>query len=168
MKKGTITVIYGPGHGKSAAAVGYGMIEASKGAKVIIVQFLKGILEEKGAGFLKRMEPDMKVFRFERSKGFFENLPEEEKKEEMFNLKNGFHFARKVLMTGECDVLILDEVLGLVDQGVISKEEFLQFLDSADGEMNLVLTGRVCPEEIKQHASCVSYVENIKVDGCLE
>lgn len=162
MKKGTKIVMYGPGHGKSAAAIGFGVIGAAKNQKVIIVQFLKGILDEKGAGFLKRVEPEMKVFRFERSRGFFEDLPEEQKKEEIFNLKNGFNFARKVMATGECDVLILDEVLGLVDRGVISKDEFIHFLETADEEIELVMTGRVCPEEIKPYVDQISYVENIK------
>lgn len=38
-------------------------------------------------------------------------------------MKNGLNFAKKVLVTGECNVLILDEVLGLIDAGVISSEE---------------------------------------------
>ena len=32
-------------------------------------------------------------------------------------MKNGLNFAKKVLATGECDVLILDEALGLVEAG---------------------------------------------------
>lgn len=162
MKKGTIRMIYGPGNGKSASAVGYGVINALRGKKVIIVQFLKGILEESGKDLLKRMEPEIKIFRFERSRGFFEELPEEQKKEEIYNLKNGFNFARKVMTTGECDLLILDEVLGLVDCGVISKEEFIHFLESVGEETDLLLTGRVCPEEIGTYADYISYVENIR------
>ncbi len=165
MENGTIRVICGPGNGKSAAAIGYGIIGALAKKRVIMVQFLKGVLEENNVEVLKRLEPEMKVFRFERSRGLFENLTEEQKKEEIFNLKNGFHFARKVLATGECDVLILDEVLGLLDQNVVSTEEFIKLLESRDGETDLVMTGRVCPEEIRRCVDCISYVENIKVDN---
>ena len=80
MVKGTIRVIYGPGNGKSASAVGYGIIGALRNKKVIIVQYLKGILDEGGMDLLKRMEPEMKVFRFERSRGPFSELTEEQKK----------------------------------------------------------------------------------------
>lgn len=160
MEKGTIRVIYGPGNGKSASAVGYGMINVLRNKKVIIVQFLKGILEENGMDILKRMEPEMKVFRFERSRGLFSDLPEEQKKEESLNLKNGFNFAKKVMATGECDLLILDEVLGLVDQGVISEEEFIHFLETADADTDLIMTGRFCPEAVKKYANHISYVEN--------
>ena len=59
------------------------------------------------------------------------------------------------------DLLILDEVLGLVDQEVISREEFIRFLQSADDETDLIMTGRVCPDEIRQYADQISYVENL-------
>ena len=54
---------------------------------------------------------------------FDENLTEQEKEEEIPNLKNGLNFARKVLATGECDVLILDEVLGLPEREIATLEE---------------------------------------------
>ena len=128
---------------------------------MIIVQFLKGVLEERSLEILERMDLEMKVFRFERSRCYFEDLPEDQKKEETMNLRNGFNFAKKVMATGECDLLILDEVLGLVDQEVISREEFIRFLQSADDGTDLIMTGRVCPDEIRQYADQISYVENL-------
>lgn len=165
MERGMVHVICGPGKGKSASAVGYGVMGALAKKKVIIVQYLKGMLEEGDAEIIKRLEPEIRVFRFARSHGLFEDLPEEQKLEEISNLKNGFNFAKKVMVTGECDILILDEVLGLVDQGVISKEDFIHFLEKKDTEMELLLTGRVCPDEIKPYVDLISYVENIKVDN---
>lgn len=161
MRKNTIRIIYGSGNGKSASAVGYGLLGALAGKKVIIVQFLKGVLEERSLEILERMDLEMKVFRFERSRCYFEDLPEDQKKEETMNLRNGFNFAKKVMATGESDLLILDEVLGLVDQEVISREEFIRFLQSADDETDLIMTGRVCPDEIRQYADQISYVENL-------
>ena len=110
MRKNTIRIIYGPGNGKSASAVGYGLLGALAGKKVIIVQFLKGVLEERSLEILERMDLEMKVFRFERSRCYFEDLPEDQKKEETMNLRNGFNFAKKVMATGECDLLILDDL----------------------------------------------------------
>ena len=165
MENGKVSIIYGPGKGKSASALGYGVMGALAHKKVIMVQFLKGVLEENGAEILKRLEPEMKVFRFERSHGLFEDLTEEHKQEEIFNLKNGFNFARKVMVTGGCDILILDEVLGLVDMGGVSKEDFKHFLEAKGSDMELVMTGTVCPDEIKQYVDRISYVDNIKVDN---
>lgn len=162
INKGMVHVIYGPGKGKTASAVGYGIIGALAEKKVIIVQFLKGILEAEDAELLKRMEPEMKLFRFARFHEHFEDLTEEQRQEEMFNLKNGFNFAKKVMVTGECDILILDEVLGLLDWNIISKDEFIQFLENRDSEMSLILTGQKCPEEIEMYVDHISYVNKEK------
>ena len=56
------------------------------------------------------MEPEIKLFRFEKSDGNFVELPEEKKQEEIQNIRNGIGFAKKVLTTGECDLLILDDL----------------------------------------------------------
>ena len=158
MASDRVRVICGPGYGKSASALGYAMMGVFRGKRVIMVQFLKGMLGEGAADVLKRLEPDLKFFRFE-------DLPEDQKHEELMNMRNGFNFARKVMTTGECDVLILDEILGIVDQGIISKEEFQSFLESRDEETELVMTGRVCPEGIEEYVTDISRMENIDVDN---
>lgn len=158
MKKGMVHVIYGPGKGKSASALGYGVMGTLAHKNVIMVQFLKGVLEDGGAEILKRLEPELKVFRFERSHGLFEDLSEEHKQEEIMNMKNGFNFARKVMCTGGCDILVLDEVLALVDLGVVSVEDFIHFLEAKNSDMELVMTGTVCPKEIEQYVDIISYV----------
>ena len=165
MASDRVRVICGPGYGKSASALGYAMMGVFRGKRVIMVQFLKGMLGEVAADVLKRLEPDLKFFRFEHSKERFEDLPEDQKHEELMNMRNGFNFARKVMTTGECDVLILDEILGIVDQGIISKEEFQSFLESRDEETELVMTGRVCPEGIEEYVTDISRMENIDVDN---
>lgn len=160
MGKATIRAICGPGSGKTATALGLGMMGMLRKKRVIVVQFLKGELEEKTSEVLKRWEPDMKVFRFERSQGSFENLTEIQKKESAINMINGFNFARKVSVTGECDILIMDEALGLLDQNIISVEEFKNFFDCIEEDFELILTGRVCPEELHRYMDIITYVEN--------
>ena len=122
MAKGLVYIYSGDGRGKSPAAIGRAVQAAMEGKSVVIIQFLKG----KGLGdseFLKRMEPEIKLFRFEKSDENFEELPEDKKQEEIINIKNGISFAKKVLATGECDLLILDEVLGLVEREIVSVED---------------------------------------------
>ena len=165
MASGRVRVICGPGNGKSASAIGYAMMGVFHGKRVIMVQFLKGMLGEEASDVLKRLEPDLKFFRFEHSKERFEDLAEEQKQEELMNMRNGFNFARKVMTTGECDILILDEILGIVDQGIITGEEFRSFLESRDKEMELIMTGRVCPEGIENYVDDISRVENIDIDN---
>lgn len=168
MKKGMVHVICGPGKGKSASALGYGIMGALAEKKVIMIQYLKGMMEEDDAELLKRLEPEMKVFRFARCHGLFEDLTEDQKAEEVINLKNGFNFAKKVMTTGECDVLVLDEILGLADKGIIQIDELVRLLENHNSEMNLVMTGWVCPEEIRPYVDQISFVENIDVDNSKE
>ena len=67
-------------------------------------------------------------------------------------MKNGLNFAKKVLVTGECNVLILDEVLGLIDAGVISSEELEAVLKAKMDETEIIMTGRVLEESIRSYA----------------
>ena len=61
--------------------------------------------------------------------------------EEIINIKNGLNFAKKVLATGECDLLILDEVLGLIDNHIIDAEELRGILEAKSEEETIILTG---------------------------
>ena len=153
MKKGTIHIYSGDGHGKSPAALGRAVQMACHGDSVVIIQFLKGRgLED--SEFLKRLEPGIKLFRFEKSEEDFSKLSEEQKAEEIFNIKNGLNFAKKVMTTGECDLLILDEVLGLIDNNIITVEDLKNLLDArSDDGMDIIMTGIILNDEIGR-ASC--------------
>lgn len=151
MERGMIQIYYGEGRGKSTAALGNALRKADAGKNVIIVQFLKAKTEEPGE-VLQRLEPDIKFFRFEKLAECFAELSEEEKQEESVNMKNGLNFARKVLATSECSLLVLDEVLGLVDAGVISADDLKNVIQAKTEGTDLILTGRVLPEEIGEVA----------------
>ena len=146
MDKGTVHIYCGKGKGKTTAAIGQAIKAACEGRNVVIIEFLKA-KEEDELGFLKRLEPEIKVFRFEKFQECFEDLPEEKKEEEILNMKNALNFARKVLVTGECDVLILDEILGILDEGVISAEELCAIITQArQAQIQLILTGTIYPQ----------------------
>lgn len=165
MSKGTVQVICGPGTGKTTAAIGKGISAVTRHKSVIMIQFLKGHQDPEIFDVLKRLEPEMKVFRFEKSTGFFETLSEEEKQEELINIRNGFCFAKKVLSTRECDVLILDEVLGILDQGIITLEEFKAFLHAREEDVEIILTGKVFPKKLEPYVDTISRIDNVKVDN---
>ena len=160
MEKGMVYIYTGDGRGKSPAALGRAIQAAVKGEQVVIIQFLKESgLEE--SEFIKRMEPEIKLFRFEKSTANFEELPEERKTEEIMNIRNGINFAKKVLTTAECDLLILDEVLGLVDKDIITTQEMEQLLEQR-GETNIILTGSTLNDDVCVLADEVSKIETLK------
>ncbi|MBO5208922.1 MAG: cob(I)yrinic acid a,c-diamide adenosyltransferase [Lachnospiraceae bacterium] len=161
MEKGMIYIYSGEGHGKSPAALGRAVQTACSGKDVVIIQFLKGKgLEE--SEFVKRLEPEIKIFRFEKSDEDFSNLSEERKAEEIINIKNGLNFAKKVMNTGECGLLILDEVLGLVDNNIISVEELKNLMACKPEEMDIIMTGITLNDEVCMIADEVNKVETMR------
>lgn len=161
MDKKIVQVYYGNGKGKTTAAVGQCIRAASLGYEVIIIQFLKGRDAEEFS-FLNKLEPDIKLFRFEKAKESYIDLTEEEQLEEKKNILNGVNFARKVIETGECDVLVLDEILGLVDLGLITIDDIVKMINLRDDYYKLVLTGLNMPEELVDHVDMISKIEQIK------
>ncbi len=161
MKEGRLEIYCGNGKGKTTAALGQAIRHASSGKTVFIVQFLKGRREEQ-ISFIRRLEPEIKLFRFQRRESAFEELSDQEREEEILNMKNGLGFAKKVLSTGECDVLVLDEVLGLVEKGIASAEDIRQIVDETSADTNLIFTGiSVCPE-IMEWADSIYQISVLK------
>ena len=163
MGKRIVQVFYGPGKGKTSAAVGQCIRAASLGQSVIIIQFLKGKDAEE-FNFLERLEPDIKLFRFEKSEESYDSLLPSQKIEEQQNILNGFNFAKKVIDTGECDVLVLDEVLGLLDFGIIEVSDIIKLIELRDDYTRLVLTGRNLPQELIKYTNVISKIELEKDD----
>lgn len=160
MAQGFVTIYAGDGRGKSPAAIGRAVQAAIEGKRVIIIQFLKGNgLRE--SEFLRRMEPEIKLFRFEKSDENFEELSGEKKKEEVSNIRNGINFAKKVLTTGECDLLILDEVLGLIEKEIITVADLKNILACRE-DTDVILTGIKLSDEVCVLADEVSRIETLK------
>ena len=158
MEKNKIEVICGPGRGKTSMAIGESLKASTMGLSVIIIQFLKG--SDRGElDFLEKLEEkDIKIFRFEKQESIFDELSEQEKRDEMTNILNGMNFARKVVATGECDFLVLDEILGLIEMGIVSRESVAELLSLKDETMHIVLTGRKMPEWLMGHVDTVTTV----------
>lgn len=162
MKKGTIHIYSGDGHGKSPAALGRAVQMACHGENVVIIQFLKGKgLED--SDFLRRLEPEIKLFCFEKSDDNFMELTEEQQKEEIYNIKNGLNYAKKVLSTGECDLLILDEVLGLIDNNIITVEDLQNLLEArANEDTDIIMTGIALNDDVCVLADEVTRMDTVK------
>ena len=163
MSAGKIEIICGNGQGKTAMALGRGLQALTKQKTVIVIEFLKGSQKQEDLDVIKRLEPDMKVFRFEKSDRYFEELSETEKQEQRRNIRNGMNYAKKVLTTGECDMLILDEVLGILDLGIVSSEELKNLLECR-GEADVILTGKVLSRQIGAIAGRIDQIEHVQVD----
>ena len=163
MNQGSIIVYYGNGKGKSSSAIGHAINAAGMGESVAIIQFLKGN-NQKEKDFLKRLEPEVRLFSFEKNAEFYEELSEEQKQEEILNIKNGLNFAKKVLVTGESTILVLDEILGLLEKNIITTEDVRVLIDAKDEETELILTGNKMNQELMQYVDAVYEIKSIKED----
>ncbi len=163
MEQGLIQIFGGEGRGKTSAAVGQGLKAANMGRSVVIIQFLKGRTTGE-FDIIKRLEPEIKLFSFEKSAVCFEDLSEEEKQEEAMNIRNGFNFAKKCLVTGECDLLILDEFLGLFDNDLLTIDDLKALLSAKPDNVGIIMTGIQISDEVCKCVDEVTKLETVKFD----
>ena len=64
--------------------------------------------------------------------------------------------AKDLVATGECDFLLLDEILGLMDKGIAPVETIIDMLKQKDESMHIVMTGRWLPEALKPYVDSVT------------
>lgn len=149
MENGAVLIYYGEGHGKTNVAIGSAISAACEGKQAVIIQFLKGKNEQE---FLSRLEPEVKFFNFSRAGILFEQLDEDSRQEEIMNIKNGFNYAKKVVSTGADTVVVLDEILGLLDLHLITRDELADLLASKPDDVTVIMTGRVLDDSIRDLA----------------
>lgn len=159
--EGRVEVYYGPGKGKTSCAIGHCVKEAGRDRQVIVVQFLKG-KDTGDINFIRRLEPEVQLFRFERYDKPYKDLDENEKKEQDHYIFNGLKYARKVLDTRQCDVLVLDEILGLLDLGLIEPADLAELLAERDEEQDILMTGRSFPKELLDSVDAAYCINTVK------
>lgn len=162
MSSNHVQVYCGDGRGKSNAAIGLCIKYASMGKDVIVVQFLKGSNMDE-LECLKRLEPEIRLFRFESNVEAYTELSKEEQLNEDSNIRNGLNYVKKVLVTGECDLLVVDEILGLVDHHIIELNDVIRLIEAKDDDMELVLTGRNMPIGLTSYVSNVFKISTVKM-----
>jgi cob(I)alamin adenosyltransferase len=161
MEKELTEVYCGNGKGKTALAIGQSLRAATQGKSVIIIQFLKG-KERRALDFLEQIGQDIKIFRFEKREHCYEELTEQEQMEERRNIVNGLNFARKVVATEECDFLVLDEILGLLDCHIATVDAIVDILKQKGESMHIIMTGRSIPDSLRPYVDTVTTVTTVE------
>ena len=150
MEKEITEVYCGNGRGKTTLAIGQALRASSQGKSVIIIQFLKEL-----------DQLDINIFRFEKMESCYDQLNEEEQAEEERNILNGLNFARKVIATQECDFLVLDEILGLLDKHIATVDMVVGLLKQKDESMHLILTGNRVDPGILDYVDSVTTITTL-------
>jgi len=161
LKKGYVQIYTGDGKGKTTAAVGLAVRAAGDGFKVIMVQFLKsGATGELNSA--KQLDPNFVIKRFEKARGFFWTLNQEEKLELKKEIDEAYEFCANTLKEQSCDILILDEVMGALSNNLISNEQIQDLIALKPDNMELILTGRNAPQSIIDKADLVTEMKQVK------
>ncbi len=159
--KGLVIVFTGNGKGKTTAALGMALRAAGHHFKVAVVQFIKGTVRNGEIEGAKMLAPyvDWTVG----GRGFTAGPWNRATPEEHQQAANeAFRLAREKMISGEYKVVILDEVLGAINAGMISTEQVLGLIQEKPPAVHLVLTGRGAPQEIIDAADLVTEMRPIK------
>jgi len=161
LEKGLIQVYTGNGKGKTTAALGQGLRACGRGLKVCMVQFLKsGDTGELHS--VEKLQPLFEIHRFERERGFFWTLTAEEKLQLKEDIDKGFEFIENIVKENKCDILIIDELLGVLGNKLLTIAEVAELLRSKPETMEIIMTGRNVPDEIVELADLVTEMREIK------
>ena len=160
MEQGLIHIYCGDGKGKTSAAIGLAVRAAGSGLKVLFTRFLKN--ESSGELAILDDISQIKVLHLEKSYGFFKNLSEEEKEEVRETYLQLWRAIELEILTGEYDVLVIDEFMAAYRYDLIPKEEAIEFLEKKPKELEIVLTGRNPDEKLVELADYVSEIKKVK------
>jgi cob(I)alamin adenosyltransferase len=161
LKKGLVQVYTGNGKGKTTAALGQAFRSAGRGLNVYMVQFLKS----NDTGELhsaKRLYPQFQIFRFEKPRGFFWTLTDKEKLELKKDVQKAFQFCKKAVSGSECDILIMDEIMGALHGELLNIEEVLELIRNKPDNLEIIMTGRNVPQKIMESADLVTEMVEVK------
>jgi cob(I)alamin adenosyltransferase len=158
MEQGLVQVYTGDGKGKTTAALGLAMRAVGKGMKVLMVQFLKG----RKYGELetcRRLGDDFRIIQ----SGLDSFVKKGEPSAEDLRLaREGLEAARAAIMSGDYDIVILDEANVAVELGVLEVEDVLPLIDERPSGVEVVLTGRYAPEEFCERADVLTEMRCVK------
>jgi cob(I)alamin adenosyltransferase len=71
-------------------------------------------------------------------------------------------YADEEIQSGRWDVVILDEIMAVVTENLIPKENVLSFIKNKPQPLELIMTGRNAPQEFIEIADYVSEIIAVK------
>jgi cob(I)alamin adenosyltransferase len=156
--RGLIMVYTGNGKGKTTAAMGQAMRALGHGGKVFVVQFMKG---RKYGEVLcaEKYLPDLVMCRCGLDSFVMKDQPAPV---DIELAGQGLKMAEKAVVSGEYNMVILDEINVALDFKLIPLDDVLAIIKNKPAAVDLILTGRYAPPEIVEAADMVSEIREIK------
>jgi cob(I)alamin adenosyltransferase len=156
-KKGLIIVHTGDGKGKTTAALGIALRACGYGMKVIMLQFFKGKWKYGELRSAQKLE----TFEIQAmGKGFTWESKDIEVDKAM--VREAWRAAKEKILSGNYDVVILDEINYALSYGFLPVEDVVEFLKNKPPMLHVILTGRDAKPEIIEIADLVTEMRQIK------
>ena len=159
LKKGYVQVYTGNGKGKTSAAIGVAVRAAGNGFKSLIVQFMK-VYPYSELESLKKLSEWISVKQF--GKDDFVYKQETPSPEDLKIAKSAIEFVKNQMVNKEYDIVILDEIIVSIYFGLLKINEVIELIKLKPEPIELILTGRYCPDEIIDLADLVTEMKEVK------
>ena len=150
-ERGLVLVHTGDGKGKSSSAFGVIARALGWGQKVAVVQFIKGKWKTGEQAAIKRFP---EVEHVVSGDGFTWDTQDREK--DVASAMRGLEVAKRMLASGEQEVVILDEINVALSYGYLPEEDLLRAIEARPEHVSVVLTGRGAPEALIEAADTVT------------
>lgn len=156
--RGLVYVFTGDGKGKTTAALGAILRALGHGMRVYIVYFMKGDYPYGERSILSQL-PNIKIDVFGH-RGFIDpaNIKPEEKEQARLALAA----AREAMLSGNYEVVVLDEVNIAVAWKLVELDEVMRLIGDKPQNVELILTGRHADTELIKRADLVTEMLKIK------
>ncbi|MBS3820074.1 cob(I)yrinic acid a,c-diamide adenosyltransferase, partial [bacterium] len=82
--------------------------------------------------------------------------------EDIQRAQEGLDSCRKAMLSGQYQIVVLDEIHVALHFQLLSEEEIHKFLDQKPENVEIILTGRYALESILQRADLVTEMKEIK------
>ncbi|MFC2069612.1 cob(I)yrinic acid a,c-diamide adenosyltransferase [Chloroflexota bacterium] len=157
-KEGLVQIFTGDGKGKTSAALGTIVRALGQDLKVCIIVFMKGDYPYSEWSFLSKIS-GVRIERFGTNKFTDPENPDPEAVEEA---KKALAAARHAMLSGEYNVLVLDEVIISSAWKLVEMEEVEKLIGEKPQNVELILTGRYADDRLIKLADMVTECVKIK------
>jgi len=159
LQQGFVQIYTGNGKGKSTAAIGQAVRAAGFGLKSYIAQFMKEYPYNELIS-LKNLSDWITIEQFCGDEFVYKKeLPGEE---ELAQAKKGLSTTTKNMLSGDYDLIILDEAIVAIYFKLIELKDLIEIVELKPENVELILTGRYCPEELIELADLVTEMKEVK------
>ena len=157
IKKGLVIVNTGDGKGKTSAALGVLFRAWGRGMQVRMFQFLK----HTGAHFGEHRAADKLGIPIQAmGDGFTWRSKDMDRTADL--AVQQWRNCKDAILSGEDDIIILDELTYILTYGWVPVQEVLEVLRQRPAMLHVIITGRDAPAELIEYADLVTEMQVIK------